>query len=88
MTEYDNTNRWTLNKNAAKADPKHSDYKGKVNIDGKLYWLDGWIKDGANGKFISGTVKAVVAKPDPITSGRPIPRDDLDDSIPFAPEFR
>lgn len=94
MTEYDNTNRWTLNKNDRKSDPKHPDYKGKVNINGTLYWLDGWIKQSAKGAFISGSVKPVTAdlvmtrhKADPISSGRSI-KNDMDDDIPFAPEFR
>ena len=54
---YDNTNRWTLNKNDRKEKDSHPDYKGSVNVDGVDYWLDGWIKDGANGKFISGSLK-------------------------------
>jgi hypothetical protein len=106
---YDNTNRWTLNKNADKQSDTHADYNGKINVDGKEYWLNGWIKDGPNGKFISGTIKAKDSQPqrqqanskdrhsyspggkvtreDPISTGRPR-NDDLDDSIPFAPEFR
>jgi hypothetical protein len=54
---YDNTNRWTLNRNDRKEKETHPDYKGSLNIDGVDYWLDGWIKDGANGKFISGSLK-------------------------------
>lgn len=54
---YDNTNRWTLNKNDRKEKDSHPDYKGSINVGGVDYWLDGWIKDGANGKFISGSIK-------------------------------
>jgi hypothetical protein len=54
---YDNTNRWTLNKNDRKEKEAHPDYKGSLNVDGVDYWIDGWIKDGANGKFISGSLK-------------------------------
>jgi hypothetical protein len=54
---YDNTNRWTLNKNERKEKETHPDYKGSINVDGVDYWLDGWIKDSANGKFISGSLK-------------------------------
>jgi len=93
---YDNTNRWTLNKNAGKQQDTHADYNGKINVDGVEYWLNGWVKDGPNGKFISGTIKPIEAKsisqqaqakirrPDPISSGRSL----LDDDVPFAPEFR
>lgn len=59
---YDNTNRWTLNKNDRKEKDTHPDYKGSLNVDGVDYWLDGWIKDGANGKFISGTLKPKEAR--------------------------
>jgi len=54
---YDNTNRWTLNKNERKEKETHPDYKGSINVGGVDYWLDGWIKEGANGKFISGSIK-------------------------------
>jgi hypothetical protein len=59
---YDNTNRWTLGKNDRKESDNHPDYKGKLNVDGVDYWLDGWIKDGANGKFISGSIKPKEAR--------------------------
>jgi hypothetical protein len=59
---YDNTNRWTLDKNDRKEKDAHPDYKGKLNVDGVDYWLDGWIKDGANGKFISGSIKPKEAR--------------------------
>ena len=59
---YDNTNRWTLNKNDRKEKETHPDYKGSINVDGVDYWLDGWIKDGANGKFISGSLKRKEAR--------------------------
>jgi hypothetical protein len=95
---YDNTNRWTLNKNDRKAQDNHPDYKGQINIDGVEYWLDGWIKEGANGKFISGSIKPKEARQagytgsyngDPRTNGsasasqQPAYDPDLDDSIPF-----
>ena len=54
---YDNTNRWTLNKNANKRKDTDCDYTGSINIDGVDCWLNGWVKDGPKGKFISGTVK-------------------------------
>jgi hypothetical protein len=94
---YDNTNRWTLNKNDRKQQDSHADYQGKINVEGKEYWLNGWIKDGPNGKFISGTIKAIgeqqaPRREDPITSGgfgaNPKRNADMDDDIPVAPEFR
>jgi hypothetical protein len=80
---YDNTNRWTLNKNDRKEKDTHPDYKGAINVDGVDYWLDGWVKDGANGKFISGSLKLKEARQQPAGgSGFDV---DLDDSdVPFA----
>jgi hypothetical protein len=85
---YDNTNRWTLNKNDRKEKETHPDYKGSLNVDGVDYWIDGWIKDGANGKFISGSLKRKDAQ---VVGGGTAPRTpqpavfdtDLDDDVPF-----
>lgn len=57
MTEYSNENRWTLFRNTRKASDTHADYNGSLNINGVEYWLNGWIREGKNGKFFSGTVK-------------------------------
>lgn len=86
---YDNTNRWTLDKNARKEKDTHPDYKGSINVDGVDYWLDGWIKDGANGKFISGSIKPKDASRngDAPRTARPQPAafdTDLDDDVPFV----
>ena len=85
---YDNTNRWTLNKNDRKEKDTHPDYKGSLNLDGVDYWIDGWIKDGANGKFISGSLKpkdqqgAYGAPTRPAGNAQAMP--DLDDDVPFG----
>jgi hypothetical protein len=85
MTEYDNTNRWTLNKNDKKREGKQdADYNGSINVNGVEYWLNGWIKEGRNGKFISGSIKPKEAQTQeprrsvPISSGL-----DDDRDIPF-----
>ena len=82
---YDNTNRWTLNKNARKEQDNHPDYKGAINVNGVDYWLDGWIKDGANGKFISGSIKAKDAQQGAANAQReqPVGFDDDDSDVPF-----
>jgi hypothetical protein len=80
---YDNTNRWTLNKNDRKDKDSHPDYKGKINVNGVEFYLDGWIKEGANGKFISGSIKEIGANG---SAPRPQPTafdTDLDDDVPF-----
>lgn len=83
---YDNTNRWTLNKNDRKEKDSHPDYKGSLNVDGVDYWLDGWIKESANGKFISGSLKPKDQQSSGTQRARPQPAafdTDLDDDVPF-----
>jgi hypothetical protein len=79
--EYDNTNRWTLNKNDRKEQDSHPDYKGKINVGGIEYWLDGWIKDSPNGKFISGTLKLKEGAKTPAPT--PVGTYDDDGPVPF-----
>ena len=59
MAEYNNTNTFTLNKNDKGENLRRPDYRGKLNIDGIEFTLSGWIREGANGKFISGAVAMV-----------------------------
>ena len=72
---FDKTNTGTLGKNKNKRpDKQDPDYNGKIDIEGKLYYLDGWIKEGSNDNgpysFLSlrakpagqGAVKAPSAK--------------------------
>lgn len=54
---YDNTNRGTLGKNRNRKTDKHPEYSGKINIEGRDYWLSGWIKEGKDGKFFSLAVQ-------------------------------
>jgi hypothetical protein len=60
---YDNSNRFSLNKNQEKRDDKDRDYLGTVNAEGREFWLSGYITQGPNGAFISGTVKRKDAMP-------------------------
>ncbi len=81
--------------NEKKEKDTHPDRTGTAMIDGREYWISGWIKIGKNGsKFMSLAFKPKdfaqkeARKPDPISTGRPRQNDMDDDSIPFAPEFR
>ena len=41
-------------KNDKKSLPNHPDYRGDCKVDGKLYWMSGWIKETkAGAKFLS-----------------------------------
>jgi hypothetical protein len=88
MSQFDNTNRGVLFKNDRKERDVHPDYNGSINVGGVEYWLSAWIKEGQKGKFMSLSVKPKDAQP--IVPRQPAEgsRVDLDDDIPFAPEFR
>ena len=80
---YDNTNRGTLGKNMNPKDEKSPEYTGKINIDGKMYWLKAWVNtnktDGS--KFFSLRVNPMEEKePQPIKQQG---FNDLEDDIPF-----
>ena len=80
MAEYDNKNTFTLNKNDKGENPKRPDYRGKMNLDGIEFTLSGWVREGANGKFISGSVAMVEAK----TEERAKPAvEGADEDVPF-----
>lgn len=71
-----NDNTGIISRNARKTGDKHPDITGSLTIDGKEYFLDGWLrerKDGS-GKFYSLKAKAKQPKPE---------IDNTDDSIPF-----
>jgi hypothetical protein len=57
MADYDNTNTFVLFKNDKGDNPKRPDYTGNANVDGIEFRISGWIREGASGKFISGSVQ-------------------------------
>ena len=69
MAQYDNTNTFTLNKNDKGDNPKRPDYRGKLNVDGIEFTLSGWVKEGPNGKFISGSVQMSEERAKPAVEG-------------------
>lgn len=56
---YDNTNKGTISKNARKESDSHPDIAGSINIEGRDFWISGWLKknsrDGSS--FYSLSVK-------------------------------
>jgi hypothetical protein len=47
----------SLSKNTRKEKPSHADYNGSIVIEGRKFWLNGWVKDGEMGKFLSLSVR-------------------------------
>jgi len=74
--KFDNTNRGVLfNERAKKESDNDRDYAGRINIEGREFWLSGWIKTSKKGtNYLSLAVKAVDA---------PATKVDIDDKIPF-----
>lgn len=70
----------TLGKNDRKTKDTHPDYSGSCVVDGTAYWISGWIKESARGKFFSLSFK----KKDVVQQAeRTVPAADFDDSLPF-----
>jgi hypothetical protein len=55
MTTYDNTNRGVLfSERDKKTKDDDRDYGGSINIEGREFWLSGWVKTSKKGnKFLS-----------------------------------
>jgi hypothetical protein len=55
------------------------DYKGSTLIDGKKYWISGWIKESAAGKkYLSLSFQEVVTEAAaPAAPAQPLPDNDL-----------
>jgi hypothetical protein len=57
---YDNTNSGTFFINDRKEKETHPDYNGKINVEGKEYYLKGWKKTAKSGlNFMSLAVNPV-----------------------------
>lgn len=81
--------------NDRKEKDTHPDRTGTAMIDGVMYYVSGWLKQGNKGQFLSLAFKRKEeqpqqqslgskgrsARPDPISTGRNADMDD--DSIPF-----
>jgi hypothetical protein len=67
----------SLFKNDRKTAANQPDYRGDCLIDGQQYWVSGWIKDGARGKWMSLAFTSKEAKPAPTAP------DLNDEDVPF-----
>ena len=61
---YDNTNSIIIYKNDRRRDEKDAEYTGSVNVEGREFWVNLWVKEGKPGskmqgkKFFSGKLRA------------------------------
>jgi hypothetical protein len=87
-------NQGTLFKNDKREKDTHPNATGKAMIDGRMYYVSAWTKQGSKGPFQSLAFKPVdEAQPSRSgrdnTEGRRVSTgEDIEDSIPFGPEFR
>ena len=79
-----NKNSGTLGRNQkfATQAPGAPEYKGKIEIDGQLYWLSAWIKTNSQTgeKFFSLDAQAADPAPQQAAPAAAAP---ADDEIPF-----
>ena len=80
MEQRDNSG--VLFANDKREKESHPNYKGNIRVDGKDYWISGWIKEGKNGKFMGLAVSPKEEQTQP--QSKPKAKiEDMDDSIPF-----
>ena len=83
-------NNGALFKNMRKEKDTHPDYRGDANVAGIDCWMSAWLKKDKNGHtYMSIAFKE--KEPEPAGNYEPkqtLANDDMDDEIPFAPEWR
>jgi len=83
---YDKTNKGIFGRNDRKTMDTHPDFSGSINIEGREFWLSGWIKERKDGSGRFFSLSAKPAKPKDGASAPAAPRPapaDIDDEIPF-----
>lgn len=75
---------WTLSENDKGENPSRPDFRGQITVKGVKYWLSGWLKEGKNGQFISGSAKVAEDKPQSTTQ-KPSPGSFLSRSSNVGP---
>ena len=81
MEQRDNSG--VLFSNDKREKESHPNYKGNIRVDGKDYWISGWIKEGKNGKFMGLAVSPKEEQTNQPQSKPKAKIQDMDDDIPF-----
>ena len=81
MERETRNNSGVLFRESEKKGETFPDYKGSIRVDGKDYWISGWIKDGKNGKFMGLAVNPKEPMQAPTKASKSIA--DMDDNYPF-----
>lgn len=82
---YGDTNTGTLFRSKNMKSDKSPSHTGKVNVEGKWYWLSAWVKEaGSNAKnpgekFFSLALTEMEQQP----SAQPAAQSGFEDDIPF-----
>jgi len=80
--QYDDSNKGVLFREKDKKSDSHPDFKGSINVEGRDYWLSGWVNESKQGqKYFKLSVSpkdgAPAAKPKAVTN------DFISEDIPF-----
>jgi len=75
----------SLFKNKEKKDPKHSDYNGRIKVEGVEYYLNGFIKETKSGeKYFGLSLKPVTPKTETAPATKKVDEfDDESGTLPF-----
>lgn len=71
MAYVPNLNYGSIFKTKLKEFEYSPDYTGEINVDGKIYFIDGFIKEAVNGKYLSLRVKLKNKQPESFDNGIP-----------------
>jgi uncharacterized protein (DUF736 family) len=88
-SDFDNTDRGALFRNDDKTEEKHPDYRGNINVGGTEFWLSAWLKVSKKGtKYLSLSIKPKNAAANARPAAGGSLKQDMNDQIPFGPEWR
>jgi hypothetical protein len=77
-------NRGSLFRNDEKSKEEDRDYAGSINIEGREFWVSGWINETKTGsKYLSLSVKRKDEQSEKAKPKANSRKDELNDGIPF-----